>query len=111
MDKAKPCPFCGYDHFVMNPGYRETRMVCEKCGAKGPLRPTKAHAIQSWNERPGDAELTRLGAVNAELLAACEKALAAYDRAYASGKDSWSGRDVDEMRAAVAKAKEGAAAS
>ena len=55
-------------------------------------------------------ELTRLRAVNAGLLAACEKALAAYDDAHESGHGAWSGRDVDEMRTAVEKAKEGSEA-
>lgn len=37
-----------------------------------------------------------------KLLWACQKALAAFDRAYDTGKSNWSGKDVDEMRAAVA---------
>lgn len=39
------------------------------------------------------------------LLWACEKALAAYDLAHATGKGSWGGEDVDKMRAAVAECK------
>ncbi len=35
----------------------------------------------------------------------CEKALAAYDSAYETGKSSWRGEDVDKMRAAVIASK------
>ena len=37
-----------------------------------------------------------------KLLWACQKALAAFDAANSGGHSTWSGKDVDEMRAAVA---------
>lgn len=43
-------------------------------------------------------------AASPDLLAACEKALAAYDAANVGGKSTWSGKDVDDMRKAVRKA-------
>ncbi len=51
-------------------------------------------------------ERDRLREINAELLLACERAMAAYDRA-ASGEPRviWRGEDVDFMRAAVGKAR------
>ncbi len=42
-----------------------------------------------------------------DLLAACQKCLAAYDAANATGKANWSGSDVDAMRVAVKKATGG----
>ena len=38
-----------------------------------------------------------------KLLWACQKALAAYDAANSTGNGKWNGKDVDEMRAAVAE--------
>ncbi len=40
-----------------------------------------------------------------KLLWACEKALAAYDAAHATGKSNWGGEDIDKMRAAVEECK------
>lgn len=43
-------------------------------------------------------------AASRELFECCKKALAAYDAATITGTGSWAGKDVDDMRAAVAKA-------
>lgn len=53
----------------------------------------------------------RLIAVAPDLLAACERAVAAYDAASAAGRSTWSGADVDAMKAAIFKAAEKAVAT
>lgn len=42
---------------------------------------------------------------NAELLAACETALARHEQAELTGSATWTGEEIDAMKAAVAKAK------
>jgi hypothetical protein len=56
--------------------------------------------------RDMDRRIARLESEKAGLLAACERAIEAYDAAYARGKAArWKGEDVDAMRAAIAAAK------
>jgi hypothetical protein len=56
-----------------------------------------------WDPRQTEAN-ARLIAAAPDLLKACQKAIAAYDAAYVTPGATWSGKDVDEMKAAIAKA-------
>ena len=45
------CPFCGNDDVTCIEGVSMSWVVCEKCGADGPVAATPAGAIRKWNER------------------------------------------------------------
>lgn len=45
------CPFCGNDDVTCIEGSSMSWVVCEECGAEGPMAVTSAGAIRKWNER------------------------------------------------------------
>ena len=53
MEQLKLCPFCGRipDHGRMDDKQTGWFIVCDRCGARGPLEKTVDKAIKSWNER------------------------------------------------------------
>ena len=55
--------------------------------------------------REQETTITTLREINAELLAVCETALWRHGQASILGSSTWTGEEVDAMRAAVAKAK------
>jgi len=55
-----PCPFCGWGHVKTTtkrtnhgPGgskaARPSQVLCSRCKARGPLRPTEDDAVDGWN--------------------------------------------------------------
>ena len=55
-NNEKLCPFCNGEYL-----YDDTELgctECQSCGAKGPtFKMTNRNAIDSWNQRPREAEL------------------------------------------------------
>lgn len=53
-EKLEPCPFCGRSGQLV--GDRLVSWVrCSpggKCGAEGPIAPTREEAVRLWNRRP-----------------------------------------------------------
>lgn len=52
-----PCPHCGVDD-AFGPIYDDHPItkwlvVCDECGAQGPLKDTEQEAADAWNNRPG----------------------------------------------------------
>lgn len=69
--ELKPCPFCNSapnpvpqngDVLPGGNGYFQT-IWCERCDAEGGKRKTEADAIEAWNRRYPDPELSRLSAL------------------------------------------------
>ena len=62
----KPCPFCGQwnDLRMMTPEVLDLLapdlpfyiVVCDGCGAMGPVQRSFAWALEEWNERSGEAK-------------------------------------------------------
>lgn len=54
IEKIKPCPFCGNDDYdqlsAVGVGDNlDLAVMCEKCGALGPIAPFADSAIYRWN--------------------------------------------------------------
>jgi len=50
----KPCPFCGCgDIYIVDDDnqYDMCWCGCSRCGAEGPFRPDRRHAIKVWQNR------------------------------------------------------------
>lgn len=64
----KACPFCGSNKIYNNSRNGYTWFQCEPCGAEGPFRIDYHEAIECWNNRTGDGEMTGIiSAILAEL--------------------------------------------
>jgi Lar family restriction alleviation protein len=64
MEKPLDCPFCASDDLDVTEVDQDCRMLavfCNECGAQGPLSlcNDRAHAIHSWNQRPGRLSLVK----------------------------------------------------
>lgn len=61
--EPKPCPFCGGTNLTlpdMLAGvFDDTFVTCQDCDAIGPSTPSKATAIEAWNDRAGEAAITK----------------------------------------------------
>ena len=53
--EIKPCPFCGYDKFLVQLHDGRMHVSCNKCSARGPLsnidNPRDGDAVIAWNKR------------------------------------------------------------
>lgn len=56
-EELKPCPFCGgknlYRHKDSD-GLGQTWVWCADCGASGPVKEERSHAIEAWNRRTNE---------------------------------------------------------
>lgn len=53
-EELKSCPFCGRPSTRIIEGPAYDFVQCLVCGAKGPIRYRKEHAITAWNTRVGE---------------------------------------------------------
>lgn len=57
MAELKPCPFCKLDYtntYEFQNYYSQPyrwRVICNSCGAEGPIKDTEQQAIDAWNKR------------------------------------------------------------
>ena len=95
LDELRPCPFCGKPAFRYEPedgeSIVEVGCINSYCDFMG-----ETMAIKKWNTRPIEDILT---ANNAELLAACERAMAIW------GDDVTYPRMTAKLRSAIATSK------
>lgn len=47
--KIMNCPFCGSDEVKLIEGFTKSWVICEDCGADGPMSYTSNDAIGRWN--------------------------------------------------------------
>ena len=47
--KIMKCPFCGSDEVQLIEGYSKSWVICEECGADGPMSFAPNDAIDKWN--------------------------------------------------------------
>lgn len=61
MTKLEHCPFCGTtDELIVTTHKHDTndhRVICNACGAIGPLADREISAVRYWNERASCAAL------------------------------------------------------
>lgn len=55
-NKLKPCPFCGYDGVDI---WNES-VYCKKCGCHTAEHATEGRAVEVWNTRADDKEVSKL---------------------------------------------------
>ncbi|WP_415441972.1 Lar family restriction alleviation protein [Acetobacter okinawensis] len=53
-EELKSCPFCDRPSARIIEGPAYDFVQCFVCGAKGPIRYRKEHAITAWNTRAGE---------------------------------------------------------
>lgn len=49
--KLKPCPFCGSEVIMLIRDRFIHEVLCQKCGVKSRVFPSKEQAIKWWNTR------------------------------------------------------------
>lgn len=51
--ERKPCPFCGKGgkHLTVFNDYEVSEVVCDSCGANGPIGMKRKDAWEKWNNR------------------------------------------------------------
>lgn len=59
MSDFKPCPFCGGEPCKSKQRFNVSWVYCSSCGASSGYRYDKAEAIEAWNTRAEQPEITR----------------------------------------------------